>query len=164
MTALNEWIAAMQAEFGDDQKRIGHALDVLDHARRIQEQEGGNRKVVLAAAVLHDIGIRIAERRHGSAAPKYQELEGPPVARRILAENGRLSAEEIEHVCRIVGSHHSAKDIDTLEFRMVWDADWLVNFPELYPAHSLNRAGLEERIDRIFRTPSGRRLARERFI
>lgn len=84
MSTENELIAAMKAEFGSDQKRIAHALNVLDWAKKIMDHEGGNREIVLAAAVLHDIGIQAAERKHGSNAPKYQELEGPPIARRIL--------------------------------------------------------------------------------
>ena len=47
-------------------------------------------------------------------------------AREILERVG-VDAERLEHVCRIVGSHHSGGEIDTPEFRAVWDADWLVN-------------------------------------
>lgn len=128
-SVLDAIVAAMRREFGSDERRINHALAVLEHAQAIASEEGGGPRVVAAAAILHDIGIIESERKYGNAEPQHQEVEGPPVARRILKELD-LDAETIEHVCRIVGSHHSAADIDTPEFRAVYDADLLVNMAE----------------------------------
>jgi hypothetical protein len=157
-------IAAMKREFGTDQLRIEHALSVLAYAEPILAREGGNPDVVLAAAVLHDIGIQEAERKHGSNAPKYQEIEGPPIARRILGDLRILSAEDADHVCHIVGPHHSARNIDTPEFRIVWDADRLVNFRDVYPCEfgtDCKTRGKQcvDRIGRIFRTAGSRQIA-----
>lgn len=151
-------IAAVKEEFGRDYCRIAHALRVHDYAHEILGSEGGDPRVVTAAALLHDIGIQEAERRHGSAAAEFQELEGPPIARRILDGLG-LDERTIEHVCRIVGSHHSGGDIDTPEFRAVWDADLLVNAEDAAREAEDGRppAGLP------FRTKTGREKA-ERLI
>ena len=46
--------AQMRDVFGDDQKRIDHALGVLSFAEQIQRTEGGDPLVVKAAAILHD--------------------------------------------------------------------------------------------------------------
>jgi hypothetical protein len=146
----------MKAAFGSDQKRIRHALAVLRCAEAILDAEGGDRPTVQAAAILHDIGIQEAERKHGSSAGRYQEIEGPPIARRILAKLG-FDRQTSDHVCRIVGSHHSAKDIDTPEFRIVWDADWLVNIPDEHPGASHEK--LTALIARVFKTSKGRELA-----
>lgn len=151
-------VARMKETFGSDQRRIDHALRVLEFAETIQQSEGGDPLVVRAAAILHDIGIQQAERKHGSAAGRYQEMEGPPIARAILEEFD-LDAGTIDHVCRIVGSHHSAGDIDTPEFRIVWDADWLVNIPDEHAA--AGREKLTRLIGRVFRTKTGRKLAEE---
>ncbi len=75
---------AMEDYFGDDAKRIGHALRVTGFADEILLHEPGDRELVLATALLHDIGIREAERKYGSSAGDLQEREGPPVARKIL--------------------------------------------------------------------------------
>jgi len=153
--------AAMKEVFGEDRRRVRHTLSVLDYAERIARHEPGSREVVVAAAILHDIGIHEAQRRHGSAAGPYQELEGPPIARGILRD---LGAEEalVEHVCRIVANHHSARDIDTPEFRIVWDADWLVNLSE--QAAGGGAPSLRERIESVFKTPTGKRIAGEELL
>lgn len=37
-----------------------------------------------SAAVVHDIGIHISEQKYGSSSGKYQELEGPAEAKKLL--------------------------------------------------------------------------------
>ncbi len=154
-------IGRMKNVFGDDRKRIEHALSVLDYAEQIQNVEGGDPLIVRAAAILHDIGIQEAERKYGSPAGKYQEIEGPPIAEEIL-KGYDISAEAIEHICRIIANHHSAKDIDTIEFRIVWDADQLVNL--LTDSSRATNDKLKEIIDKTFKTGEGRRLAAELFV
>src|SRR5512146_3547760 len=97
--------AAMEDYFGSDQRRIDHALRVTDFARRLLLHEPGDRELVLATALLHDIGIPEAERKHGSAAGHLQEIEGPPVAREILLTLG-YDEPFIAEVCPIIASHH----------------------------------------------------------
>ena len=154
-------IEDMKAVFGEDRKRIDHALSVLGHAEQIQAVEGGEPLVVKAAAILHDIGILEAERKHGSSAGRYQEIEGPPIARKIL-ENYNLDGKTVEHICKIIANHHSARDIDTLEFRIVWDADWLVNMYEEFPA--VIGEELQRHMNKILKTSKGRLLAVESLI
>jgi HD superfamily phosphodiesterase len=152
-------IEEVRAEFGGDIRRIGHALAVYDRARDLLRSEAGDPRVVLAAALLHDIGIREAERKHGSAAPVFQEEEGPPIARRILEKLG-VDEPTIVRVCRIVGNHHSAKCEETPEFRIVWDADLLVNMKD---GGGISSQGAEGGVESLMKTRAGRELARVLF-
>lgn len=157
----NKLIEKMKNVFGDDQKRIDHALAVLNYAEQIQTIEGGDPLVIKAAAALHDIGIHEAERKYGSAAGNYQEIEGPPIAEKIL-RSLELADEVIEHICKIIANHHSAKDIDTTEFRIVWDADWLVNIPDEFSGKSKDE--LAKLINKILKTKTGHQIAVKLFI
>ncbi|MFW6189488.1 MAG: HD domain-containing protein [Planctomycetota bacterium] len=152
---------AVREEFGDDRRRIEHAFRVLDHAEDILREEGGDPRVVIAAALLHDVGIPAAVEKHGSSDPAHQEAEGPPIARRIL---DRLDFDPgaVDHVCRIIASHHSGGDIDTAEFRVVWDADRLVNIAEGEIDLTGDRA--ERKLERIFKTEAGKNKARAMFL
>lgn len=160
VSLTDKLVKAMKAEFGDDQKRITHALEVLEAAEELLKQEDAKPRVVVAAALLHDIGIQQAEREHGSTPARYQEQEGPPIARRIL-EDLKVDEDTIKHVCRIVGSHHSANDIDTTEFRVVFDADWLVNMPAERDESSTEK--LRGLVENTLRTKAGRAVAAERL-
>ena len=160
-TLCDRIIAEMRRIFGDDQRRIQHALKVLAYAEEIQSIEGGDPLTVKAAAILHDIGIHEAERKHGSSAGSFQEIEGLPIARKIMAQVG-IDENTIEHVCRIVGSHHSARGIDTPEFRIIWDADQLINLIET--GQSMGRKEFSQMLDRVFKTDKGRELARKTLL
>ena len=159
--ALDRLWTEVVAYFGDDARRIEHTRRVTDYAREILSFEPADRTIVEASAMLHDIGIPEAERKHGSAAGPYQELEGPPIAREILERLG-ADADFIETVARMVGSHHSPGEILTPEFDILWDADWLVNLPE----EQGDSAPDERRamIHRIFHTTTGRAIALGRLV
>ena len=157
----NKLIDEMKHVFGSDTRRIEHALAVLDFAEKIQMNEGGDALVVKAAAVLHDIGIQEAERKHNSSAGKYQEMEGPPIADGILKKY-EVPVEKVEHICKIIANHHSAKDIDSVEFRIIWDADNIVNLGD--EAHNFNTEKIQKIIEKRFKTRTGCLLARELFL
>lgn len=149
-------IQAMKGVFEEDRKRIDHALKVHEYAGEILKSETGDPVVVTAASILHDIGIQEAEKKHGSSAGRFQEMEGPPIARPIMEELG-MAPDVIDHVCEIIANHHSAKNIDTPEFRIIWDADWIVNIPDLYPDFSKERLG--KLINKVFKTETGKNKA-----
>jgi len=160
-------VAEMKTYFGNDERRINHALSVLGYAREIRDCEKGDKMVVECAAALHDIGIHEAERKHGSPAGHFQELEGPSIARKIFAKiaksiNVELSKERIDHIFAIIANHHSAKEIDTLEFRIIWDADWLVNIPDEYDLNDERK--IRQLTAGIFKTDTGRKIAERIFL
>ncbi len=159
----NFLIKRMKDIFGDDYKRISHAIKVLSYALSIWEKEGGNGNVVVASAILHDIGIHEAEKKYGSNSGIYQEIEGPIIAEPILRDTD-ISDEDLQHVLKIIANHHSAKDIDTLEFRILWDADWMVNFNDLLPTLRGDENIVKEKIERIFKTATGRAIANREFV
>ncbi len=138
-----------------------HALLVLKYAEKIQAAKGGDPLVVRAAAILHDIGIHEAEKKYGSPAGKYQETQGPGIAKGIL-EKYEISGDDVEHICRIVGSHHTGNDIDKTEFSVVWDADWLANSPVEFS--ELSKDKLKVLIDKVFKTTTGLEMANKLFL
>jgi predicted HD phosphohydrolase len=149
----------MKRYFRTDFKRIGHATKVARYAERIGKAEGANLAVVLSAAYLHDIGIPEAERKHGSSAARFQEAEGPPVARAILEKLGAQPAL-IDEVCDIVGHHHHPRETETTNFKAIYDADLIVNLGES-DGGPPSPDRLERIIERSFLTAEGARIARE---
>lgn len=148
----------MESYFDKDIKRIAHARMVTEYAEQILNREGGDYPVVIAAAMLHDIGIHEAERKYGSASGKYQELEGPPIAKAILVKLD-FTSEQIEEVCEIIAHHHSPGVIKTRNFGILYDADWIVNIKDGYGIQ--DRIKLRNIIERVLLTESGKALARE---
>jgi HD superfamily phosphohydrolase YqeK len=129
VTLEEKLISEMYGVFGRDQKRIQHSLRTLDYARKILKAEGGSAPVVTAAAILHDIGIQEAERKHGSPAPQFQEMEGPPIAREILLKHA-MKLDLVGEVCECIAHHHERDKMRSPEEKIVYDADCLVNLEE----------------------------------
>jgi DNA-directed RNA polymerase subunit RPC12/RpoP len=146
--------------FRQNFKQIGHAVKVARYAERIVKAEQGDPAVVIAAAYLHDIGAVEAKLKHGSADARFQEQEGPPIAREIL---GRLDARAdlIEEVCGIVSRHHRPEEDETVNFRCLYDADLIANLEEAQKEQPLAEDELSRKIDESFLTESGRDVARE---
>jgi HD superfamily phosphodiesterase len=147
--------------FGDDTRRINHAKAVFHYATLIEKDEGGNLDVIEISAALHDVGIPEAERKYNSSAGHYQEIEGPPIARKLLS-NLDLPENDVDHICKIIANHHSGKNINTLEFKIIWDSDWLVNIEDIYDVN--NKTKMKKLIDNIFKTKNGKKLAIQKFL
>ncbi len=151
----------MKRYFKTDFKRIGHATKVTRYAERIGKAEtGGNLAVILCAAYLHDIGIHEAERKYKSTAAKYQEQEGPPIARSILV---KLKAKEelIDEVCDIVGHHHHPRPEETVNYKVLYDANLITNLEESHVETPMDPDRLESVIEKSFLTEAGPREARK---
>jgi hypothetical protein len=116
--------------------------------------------VTLITAYLHDIGIKEAERKYNSSSPKHQHIEGPPVAREILV---KLGAEEgiIEEVCDIIGHHHSPRDEETINFKVLYDADLIVNLEEKQKELPSTPEHLAKIVEKSFLTKAGQSIARK---
>jgi acetylornithine deacetylase/succinyl-diaminopimelate desuccinylase-like protein len=164
----SELVSALRIEmervFAETSGMVAHTMNVYRHAMDIHRQEGGDPEIVAASALLHDIGIPRAREVHGSSAGRFQEMEGPPICGEILTRLA-FPQRKTDHVCGIVANHHTAHDpeiVSTLEFRILWDADWLVNFPGRHRNATVQEK--EEAIQEIFRTTRGKLLARQLFL
>jgi HD superfamily phosphodiesterase len=151
----------MEQYFGKDIKRINHAKRVTEFAKKLLVSENGDAKVVIPAAIFHDIGIHEAERKFGSSAGHYQEIEGPSIAREILKKY-LLAEPVLEEILAIIGNHHSPGKIDTTNFKIVYDADWLVNLPDEYKIEDKEK--MRKIISKVFLTASGKELARKMYL
>jgi len=142
--------------FNGDIKRINHALKVYGYSKIIAGNEALSDKlntIVELAAILHDIGIKEAERKYRSSSGKYQEMEGPPIAEQMLSG---LSINKcvIDRVSYIIGNHHSYGKIDGPDFQILVEADLIVNIEE----EGLDFEAAKRIKKKYFMTDSGKKL------
>lgn len=155
---IEKLLTAMIEYEKGDVKRIQHFIKVYEFAHIIGRTEKLDEKTQFtleSAAVVHDIGIHLSEQKYGSSAGKYQELEGPPEARKLL-ESLHWPQEVIDRVAFLVGHHHTYTEIDGADYQILVEADFLVN---LYENES-SAAGQKNAYEKIFRTKSGRTICR----
>lgn len=153
---VSKVLKKMIAYFHQDIKRVNHAIKVYGFAKTISGNEIVSEKyktVIELAAVLHDIGIKEAEKKYNSSGGKYQEIEGPPIAEDILIDEG-IDKSIIERVCYLIGNHHSYNKIDGTDFQILVEADFIVNIEE----DALDIEAIRSIKEKYFKTATGRKI------
>lgn len=145
-----------------DAKRIQHFIKVHDLSVLIGKMENIPEEplfILEAAAILHDIGIHISEEKYGSCSGKYQEIEGPAEAEKLLKEVGGYTASQIERIKYLIGHHHTYNNIDGADYQILVEADFLVNlYEDNSPISAVNNAK-----EKIFKTKSGIKILEYMF-
>lgn len=120
-------IRLLMTYFDSDEQRIEHSLQVLYHAEYIMaDYPDCDSDIVIASAILHDIGIKESEEKHGFNNGQTQEEYGPPVAEKMLHSIG-FPADKTVIVKEIIGNHHSPSRYDYPELEILKAADLIVN-------------------------------------
>lgn len=162
-TRLNELAKRTMCYDEGDPKRIQHLIKVHYFARLIGMSEQLAPEVLFileAAAIVHDIGIHICEKKYGTCDGKHQELEGPAVAKNILSETGGFTPKQTERICWLVGHHHTYHDITAIDHQILVGADFLVNIYE----DNLPLEAIRKVRQTIFKTASGIELLDKMFL
>ena len=144
-----------------DPGRIQHFLKVHSFARIIGIGENLDEDALFtleAAALAHDIGIRPAEEKYGSCNGKLQEQEGPAPAKEMLTRLG-FEKNMIERVCFLIAHHHTYDQVDGIDYRILLEADALVNLYE----GNVPKEGIAASLASVFRTGTGIRLCKTMF-
>ena len=148
--------------FGRDISRINHALKVYAYAQTIASSENLNAEqiqIVEYTALLHDIGIPICEQKYGACSGKCQEIEGPPIARKILDRHKVLNTI-IEQICYIIAHHHTLKAINSIEFQIIIEADFIVNAFE----ENISSDSISHMYNEWFKTDGGKFILKNLFL
>lgn len=141
--------------------RVQHTQKVHAFARQIglwEGLDGGTQYILELAALLHDVGIRPALEKYGSSAGPLQEKEGPPLVRSMLEDLG-VEPEIIRRVAWLVGHHHTYTGVEGMDYRILLEADFLVNLFE----DQCGEAEIRRALQTVFRTETGIRICRSMF-
>lgn len=142
-------------------QRIQHFLKVYELCRTIglcEKLDARTQDTLEAAALVHDIGIRLSLTVYGDDAGPHQEELGPSEAKAML---DRLNYDEeiTDRVCWLVGHHHTYEPVDGIDHQILIEADFLVNlFENNRPSETIRST-----YERIFRTETGKLLCRRMF-
>jgi response regulator RpfG family c-di-GMP phosphodiesterase len=132
MKAISALIEEMTEYETGNPGRIEHFMKVYAYAKTIGERENipVNAQYILeAAAVTHDIGIKPALEKYGSAEGRHQQKEGPPVARAML-EGLAFAPSLVERACYLIAHHHEYHSVTGIDYQILIEADYLVNICE----------------------------------
>ena len=161
MNKTDSLLLKMIDYYSGDSKRIQHFIKVHSFAKLIGELEGldsSTQYLLETAAILHDVGIKSAEKQYGNCNGKLQEQIGPSLAKEFLSELN-YDTDVIDRVCYLVGHHHTYTNIDGIDYQILVESDFLVNLYE----DSLNCTAVSAAYNNIFRTKFGKQICKSMF-
>lgn len=147
--------------YESDPNHIQHFIKVHSFARQIGLSEKLDERtqfILEAATIVHDIGIKPALIKFGSDAGPYQEELGMPEAEKMLAKLG-FDDELIKRVVYLVGHHHTYSNIDGIDYRILVEADFLVNMYE----SGMKAEAIKTAYEKYFVTETGKHIAKVMF-
>lgn len=153
---VNDMIIKMIKEAEGNQHDIAHFLKVYTYAKLIGEKEGlddGTQKTLEIAAVIHDIACPLCREKYGNTNGKYQEKEGSALADKFLSES-EVEEKMKERIIYLVSHHHTYSDVDGMDYRILLEADFLVNADE----SQMSEQAVKNARETIFETKTGKEL------
>jgi len=125
-----------------DQTQIDHLQQVLKYADQIQHGAGGNPLVIKATAILVN-------------------LQDQVLARKLLTEHD-IDEDAIDQVCRILSNHLASKEIDTIEHKIIIDANHLSSF--ISESDRIDQKKLNDLIDNVLLTSKAKKIIKEIIV
>jgi hypothetical protein len=140
-------LQAVKEQCESDPARVTHAMVVFQHAKHLASAEGGDPRVVFAAALLLEVEL-------------LDQTSKAPQTRKTLEEIG-IDADTIEQVCQTMAAYLDGNMPETAELRIVADAHRLADLgvANLDP----NAQGLDKDILDSLKTESAKDRARSLF-
>ena len=132
---------------------IAHFMKVYGFARTIGIGEGLSdveQETLEIAAILHDIACPLCRKKYGNTNGNYQEKEGALLTQEFLRKF-ELPGGMAERIVYLVSHHHTYTDVDGRDYRILLEADFLVNADESHMSEDAVRRARKQ----IFRTETG---------
>ena len=152
---------AMIEYYRGDSHQIQHFAKVHTYSRLIGTLEGLDEETMITlemAALVHDVGIKAGMEKYGRGNGKIQEELGPAIAEELLTGLG-VDPDRVARISYLVGHHHTYTNVDGLDYRILLEADFLVNLHE----EKEPMEGIVKAYEEIFRTEAGKKIVKTMF-
>ena len=123
---------AMIEYYRGDSHQIQHFAKVHTYSHLIGTLEGLDEETMITlemAALVHDVGIKAGMEKYGRGNGKIQEELGPAIAEELLTGLG-VDPDRVARISYLVGHHHTYTNVEGLDYRILLEADFLVNLHE----------------------------------
>lgn len=160
--AVSAVIQKMIEFYNSNLHDIDHFLKVWAFAKTIGELErldGHTLYILEFAAITHDIACPLCREKYNNTNGKNQELESLPLLEEFFDEFS-LCEEDKSRIFRLVSHHHTYFEVDGPDYRILLEADFIVNAGE----SEFSKNAIKNALNKIFRTYSGKKILSDIFL
>lgn len=161
MRSIETVYQAMIEYYRGDSHQIQHFAKVHTYSRLIGTLEGLDEETMITlemAALVHDVGIKAGMEKYGRGNGKVQEELGPAIAEELLSGLG-VDPDRVARISYLVGHHHTYTNVEGMDYRILLEADFLVNLHE----EKEPMEGIRKAYEEIFRTEAGKKIVKTMF-
>ena len=105
---------------------------------------------------MHDIACPLCRQKYGNTNGVYQEKEGGPLCEEFFRDVD-IPKSMKARIVYLVSHHHTYTNVDGRDYRILLEADFLVNADE----SNMSKEAIEEGKKNIYRTKTGTKLLEE---
>lgn len=148
---------------GTDFKQISHTIKVANFAETIAKEEKAKLPVVLCAAYLYDIAGTRNDENNDTKDISGTGTESIKIAGTLME---KLGADEqlTEDVLGLVGRHTRPSDDETIERKILHDADMLAHMVRCEGKNGVDNDQLKNKLNTLFFTKGGKELAAAQLL
>ncbi len=143
-----------------DDASLERSQKIAELAEEILDAEGGQPKVVFAAAILGNLVLNSQPLGEQSASSAQGDSPSA-ITKKVLADIG-TEKEVTDQVCQIIENRINGTSSEDLDSKIVSDALMLADL--LDKKALLEEAALERLVDSKIQTETGKRVAREQLL
>lgn len=162
MKKIDELLKSIIEYNQGDPMRIQHLIKVHSLSSLLGKMENLDTEtqfILESAALVHDIGVRNAEKEHGDKFKAYHENIGIVESENLLNQLSNYTDAQIQRIKYIVGNHHHYNKIDKIDFQILVEADFMVNAFE----KQLSLSSIDSFKEKICKTESGAEILSKMF-
>ena len=89
---------------------------------------------------------------------KYQEIEGPPIALKLL-KDCNVPEDMVQRICFLIAHHHTYQSVDDIDYQILIEADFLVNMFE----EKMSKEQIQIAKEKYFKTQTGKQLVMDLY-
>ena len=141
---------------------VAHFIKVHQYARLIGKAEHLEEReqfILEVAAICHDRACPLCREKYGRCEGDLQEKEGPALVKEFL-KDFNLDRGIIERAAYLVGHHHTYTNINGMDYQILVEADFLVNYFE----NGSSADTIQKSVEKIFKTKTGKEMAETMFF
>lgn len=141
---------------GGNMEDINHFLKVWAFTRTIALSENVDENTLFTlelTAVVHDISCPLCRLRYGNTGGRHQEEESPALIEEFFSDIP-VPSSVVDRISYLVSRHHTYSGVEGTDWRILLEADYLVNASE----HGDSIKSIESMKEKVFRTETGKRL------
>ena len=153
---INNVLTKMIVYSDGNKHDIAHFLKVYSYARMIGEMENlteRQQETLEIAAVIHDIACPVCREKYGDTNGSNQEKESPELVENFL-KDVEIDTEMKFRINYLVSHHHTYTNVDGIDYRILLEADFLVNADE----SEMSEAAILTARERVFKSNTGKKL------